>query len=60
MRENRPYGSEGGVGEKPIPTPITTSPHGTRVRYALFGAGPANRTRLPSGSAAMKVWAPQG
>jgi hypothetical protein len=22
MRENRPYGSEGGVGEKPIPTPI--------------------------------------
>ena len=24
MRENRPYGSEGGVGHKPIPTPIST------------------------------------
>jgi hypothetical protein len=22
MRENRPYGSEGGDGEKPFPTPI--------------------------------------
>ena len=33
MRENRTYGSEGGEGHKPFPTPITSFCRGRREKW---------------------------